>query len=67
MVASSEEWPTIVADIGKLKALVRIKLEDKNDLRAAEGALELCVLFFRQLAAHAASNDMEAFELLQDL
>ena len=50
-----------------MRALVRIKLADDNDLNAANSALSLCDEFFISLESLAARQQIQPFELFKEL
>lgn len=49
-------WKPLAAAAEAARSLVRIKLEDANDLLAARQALEFCGHLFADIEAHAAST-----------
>ena len=55
---------TAGAQASKLRQLVRIKLEDKNDLKAAESALVHCRNFFTDANAAAKDESTTLLELM---
>jgi len=57
----------LTSSVKKMRRMLRIKMEDANDVRMAEGAVRGARLFFDTLSKHAAENGKEEFEILQTL
>lgn len=50
---SEADWLELTAKADRLRKLIKIKIQDDNDLRTARKGLELCEAFFGKLAAAA--------------
>jgi hypothetical protein len=61
------EWQALAAGADRLRSLVRIKLEDANDLQAAKMALELASTFFASIQLHAKAREIDAYEMAEQL
>ena len=61
------EWSALIGEADGLRQLVRIKLADDNDLKAAQCALAGCFEFFSGLDALAARRGATPFDTLQTL
>ena len=62
-----EEWSAMLGEADGLRQLVRIKLADDNDLKAAQCALAGCFDFFTGLTALAERRGATPFDTLQTL
>ena len=61
------EWVAMQASADSMRGLVRIKIADDNDIKAARCALETCRDFFDALEQLAALRRLPAFETMQSL
>ena len=61
------EWEAQAAGADALRKLVRIKVQDDNDLKAANGALSSCAEFFANLSTYASRNSLKETEVLEKL
>lgn len=61
------EWAEQAAGADALRKLVRIKVQDDNDLKAANGALSSCAEFFANLSTYARRKSMQETEVLEKL
>lgn len=63
----ADEWPVFLRQAQDIRCIVRIKLQDANDLRAASYALECCSTCFNEIQAHARLRDITQYEMVQIL
>ena len=61
------EWESQAAGADALRKLVRIKVQDDNDLKAANGALSSCAEFFANLSTYASRKGMKETDVLTKL
>jgi hypothetical protein len=61
------EWVAMQASADAMRGLVRIKISDDNDIKAARCALETCRDFFDSLEQLAQLRGRAAFEVMQSL
>ena len=59
VVGDSHIWESLTAAADAARSLVRIKLEDSNDLLAARQALEFCVRLMTDIEQLATSNGLD--------
>eukprot|EP00941_MAST-03F_sp_MAST-3F-sp1_P006082 g6082.t1 len=64
---SNSEWQKLRDGAEALRSLVRIKLEDANDLESARMAIELAGVFFASVQLHAKAREIDAFEMAKSL
>ena len=64
---SDAEWAELALGADALRKLVRIKVQDDNDLKAANLALKSCAEFFDNLAVYAKRHGLEETEVLPKL
>jgi len=61
------EWVSMQASADSMRGLVRIKIADDNDIKAARCALETCRDFFDSLEQLATLRRGAAFDTMQSL
>ena len=61
------EWEELARGSDALRKLVRIKVQDDNDLKAANLALKSCAEFFDNLKVYATRNSLEETAVLTKL
>ena len=59
------EWQGLVAGADLLRKLIRIKVQDDNDLKAANGSLKSCDEFFANLAVFSKRKGKPEIEIIQ--
>mmetsp|Transcript_8666 Transcript_8666/g.22413 ORF Transcript_8666/g.22413 Transcript_8666/m.22413 type:complete len:326 (-) Transcript_8666:260-1237(-) len=59
------QWAQMLAAAHETRRIVRIKLQDANDLKAAQYALECCSTVFQELAAHAEQRSCTLFAVVE--
>ena len=64
---ADSEWEEQAAGADALRKLVRIKVQDDNDLKAANGALSSCAEFFANLGIYASRNSLSETAVLEKL
>jgi len=64
---SDADWAALADGAAELRRLVRIKVQDDNDLKAANGALSSCADFFRNLALYGSRHSMQEMAVVQKL
>ena len=64
---ADSEWEEQAAGADALRKLVRIKVQDDNDLKAANGALSSCAAFFANLGIYASRNSLSETAVLEKL
>lgn len=60
----AQQWARMLAAAHEARRIVRIKLQDANDLKAAQYALECCSTCFQELAAHAEQRSCSLFDVV---
>mmetsp|Transcript_18965 Transcript_18965/g.50995 ORF Transcript_18965/g.50995 Transcript_18965/m.50995 type:complete len:312 (-) Transcript_18965:170-1105(-) len=60
-------WPKLLAQANDVRCIVRIKLQDANDLKAAQYALECCSTCFQEISAHAKARGISNYAMAQVL
>lgn len=63
----SQQLPAMVTAVGELRHLLKVKVEDSNDLLMAERTLHELGLFFRRLSDVAAQRQCGEYELFISL
>lgn len=63
----SEQLKEMVAAVGELRGLLKVKVEDGNDLQMAERTLHELSLFFGRLSRVAAERQCDEYELFVSL
>jgi hypothetical protein len=61
------DWDNDAASADALRKLVRIKVQDDNDLKAANGALQSCADFFSNLRVYASRHGLGEIAVLEKL
>lgn len=61
----ADEWPEFLHLANEVRCVVRIKLQDANDLKAAQYALESCSTCFNELAAQAKERGISRYEMMR--
>jgi len=64
---SDADWAEQAAGADALRKLVRIKVQDDNDLKAANGALSSCAEFFSNLALYASRQGIKEAAVIEKL
>ena len=64
---SEEEWQAEAQGADALRKLVRIKVQDDNDLKAANGALSSCGDFFANLSIYCSRRGLRETAVLEKL
>ena len=64
---SASEWVSQAARADALRKLVRIKVQDDNDLKAANGALSSCGDFFANLSIYCSRRGLRETAVLEKL
>ena len=64
---SDDEWEAEAKGADALRKLVRIKVQDDNDLKAANGALTSCAEFFSNLRVYGSRNGLTAEAVIAKL
>jgi hypothetical protein len=63
----ADEWPVFLRQAQDMRCIVRIKLQDANDLRAAHYALECCSTCFNEIQAHAQMRNISQYEMVSQV
>ena len=63
----ASEWESRTAGADALRKLVRIKVQDDNDLKAANGALSSCDEFFGNVAMYASRKGLKEIAVVEEL
>jgi hypothetical protein len=66
-ILKDKDWTELTNGARDLLNLVRIKLEDKNDLQTARSALEHSNSFFSDVSSYASSKDVPGYSVVSDL
>lgn len=61
----ADEWAGFLRQAQDIRCIVRIKLQDANDLRAAHYALECCSTCFNEVQAHARLRGVSLDEMVR--
>lgn len=64
---AASEWEAQAAGADALRKLVRIKVQDDNDLKAANGALSSCGEFFSNLGIYSSRQGLKETAVLEKL
>ena len=64
---SEEDWDGLAKGADALRKLVRIKVQDDNDLKAANGALTSCAEFFATLAIYGKRKRLDGMGVITAL
>ena len=64
---TGERWPWLVASADLLRNLLRVKVEDGNDLQMAAATVAEVQSFYTRLVECAASSGEDQYELYQRL
>ena len=64
---SDDEWQEQARGADLLRKLVRIKVQDDNDLKAARGALTSCAEFFSNLTIYGQRQRMNSLAVINKL
>ena len=64
---SDAEWDELTQGADALRKLIRIKVQDDNDLKTANNALSSCAEFFTNIAVYAARQSLEETAVLSKL
>lgn len=65
LTVDAQEWVGLQDSAASLRKLVRIKVQDDNDLKAARGALNSCSDFFSNLELVAKARRISEIDLVQ--
>ena len=66
-VVNEKDWTELTNDARDVLNLVRIKLEDKNDLETARSALEHSNTFFGDVSNYASKKSVPAYSVISEL
>jgi hypothetical protein len=66
-LACKDQWATLLRQAHDCRSIVRIKLQDANDLKAAQYALECCSTCFQEISAHSGKRGISHFDMVQIL
>lgn len=64
-LGATQQWPALLRQAHDVRCIVRIKLQDANDLKAAQYALECCSTCFQEISAHAQARRLSNFQMAQ--
>ncbi|KAJ1640845.1 hypothetical protein T492DRAFT_926468 [Pavlovales sp. CCMP2436] len=59
-----DQWPLLLRQTQDVRCIVRIKLQDANDLKAAQYALECCSTCFQEISGHARKRQVSNFSMV---
>lgn len=62
-----DKWAMLLRQAHDVRCIVRIKLQDANDLKAAQYALECCSTCFQEISAHSKARGISNFQMVQVL
>jgi len=66
-LACRDRWALLLRQAHDVRCIVRIKLQDANDLKAAQYALECCSTCFQEISAHAKARGISLYTMAQVL